>query len=295
MLALRQEVFLGRHAEPHRAARHTRQQDRYGLGLAVVLRPVPGAEIGHADPDTVLRIQENPRQFLTQRERVLRAGPQFDDLAIHPGDGHERLQMEMLVPRKHEPVFEDVIAVFENGGVAGFIREPVAVIAPDAPGTACTLAIVRNDSHRFVFEQLRRGICHRVFHGGNHRQHVVFDRYPFERRDRLNLGFGRDGGDGVADIADLVDRDDWLVLDEIPVSRVQSGKVVPRDNGMDTRHAPRRRGVDRNDPRMGMGRSQDLGVQHSGERNIDGIRRGSRGLGDRIGAGEILSDDVKYG
>ncbi len=113
MLALGQEVFLGRHAEPHRAARQLREQDRDGFRLAVVFRAVAGADIGHLDADQVFRVLENARQFLAQRERVLAAGPHLDHIAFITRDRDERFEMKMLIAREDESVFEHMIAIVE--------------------------------------------------------------------------------------------------------------------------------------------------------------------------------------
>ena len=119
MLALRQETFFRRHAEPDRPAGFSRQQNGDGLGFAIVFRPISGAEIGHPDPNAVLGILEDTGQLLAQRKRILRTGPELDDVAVHASNGNKRLKVKMLIPRKHEPVFEDMIAGVERGSIAG--------------------------------------------------------------------------------------------------------------------------------------------------------------------------------
>jgi hypothetical protein len=126
VLGVREETFFEAETEPHRAARHHREDDGDRLGTAVVLRAETAPDERRVHPNAVLRQLEHPAELFAQRERILRAAPHLDRVGARRRDAHERLEVEMLHPREAKLVLEDLVAAVEGCAVTGSIPPLIA-------------------------------------------------------------------------------------------------------------------------------------------------------------------------
>ena len=79
--------------------------------------------------------------------------------------------------------------------------------------------------------------------------------------------------------------------DEPGLGTVVQAQVLPRDHRVHPPHRFRVARVDGEDPRVRVGRAQDLPVQHPRQGEVVGVRRAAGGLGGGIDAGQALADE----
>ena len=188
----------------------------------------------------------------------------------------------MLATREVEAVFENMICLVECRGLSSGEVETEANVLFRIPLRAGAGAVARHNAHRRYLEQRRRVWRQRFFDGCDLGQRRVFDLYAFERSDCTCLVLGGDGGNDIADVANLVERDDRLVLDKIAIGRVEPLKVVAGQHRGDPRDFTRLARVDRYEPCMGVRTAQCLGDQHAGQVDVDRVDGGARDLGVRV-------------
>ena len=101
---------------------------------------------------------------------------------------------------------------------------------------------------------------------------------------------GRDGRHRLAEVADLVAREDRLVLEGAPVSHV--GDVGGGDDGAHARQRAGARDVEADDPGVRQRRAEHLAAEHPGQREVRGVDRGPAHLARRVHARERLAGDT---
>jgi hypothetical protein len=121
-------------------------------------------------------------------------------------------------------------------------------------------------------EQKGGALGQRLFDGHDRRQRLVLHLDQAESAVGGFLVDRRDRRDHVADIAHLVDRDDRLVADRDAVVRVRQPYCVGAgyDRG-DTGQGFGAPDIDRADAGMRVGTAQNLGVQHAGQAEVEGV------------------------
>ena len=123
-------------------------------------------------------------------------------------------------------------------------------------------------------------------------QGLVFDLDAFEGFDGVALGVGDDGGDVVADVADLLDGHGGDVADVVAVEGLA---VAAGDDLDDAGHFFGGGGVDGEDFGVGEVGVEDGGVEEAGEADVVEVLGFADGFGDGVGAGEGFADVFEFG
>ena len=123
-------------------------------------------------------------------------------------------------------------------------------------------------------------------------QGLVFDLDAFEGFDGVALGVGDDGGDVVADVADLFDGHGGDVADVVAVEGLA---VAAGDDLDDAGHFFGGGGVDGEDFGVGEVGVEDGGVEEAGEADVVEVLGFADGFGDGVGAGEGFADVFEFG
>src|SRR5262249_49858415 len=117
---------------------------------------------------------------------------------------------------------------------------------------------------------------------------VHIDQFESCLRDRFG---GRDNaGNVVPDVSDLVERERVLIMPNWQ-DAVSFGSIFAYDNGDDAVEFLSASDVDAFDPRVWIGRVQNLADQHAGDTEVVGIFACPGGLLSRVDHGRGLADD----
>ena len=102
------------------------------------------------------------------------------------------------------------------------------------------------------------------------------------------------GGNGMAVIQRLFPGKGVFLQVQV-FARQARGQIGAGDNGLDPVQRQRLGGVDLEDPRMGMGRAHDSGMQHAGGGHIGAVARAARHLVQPVGAVRSGADQAVTG
>jgi hypothetical protein len=284
------EALLHRQRDLHGALGQQRQRGHERFQLDVELGAVAAAQIGDADAHAVLRQAKQAGDLGAHERGALRRGVDRHRVALGVADRDERLEREMQHLLGAERVLEHVrglgealldvalaqLEVERDVGVLGALE--MLEVGEGAGGLELVMDV-----------DLRGQRLDLVVDGG---QLLVFGG------DRLHglLGHVRIGrqhhGDGLADEAHLLVREDRLVVERRAVIGVRNDglDVVDRDDAIDAGDLLRRAGVDRLDAAMRDGAAEDLGMQHAGQAEIMGVLRAARDFFARFKAGQRAAD-----
>ena len=100
---------------------------------------------------------------------------------------------------------------------------------------------------------------------------------------------GRDDRDGLAEVADAVDREDRLVGELEPVVLV-ARNVLVREHGVHPCHADRLGDVDPADARVGVGAAEGVAPEHARGDEVARISELARRLRDAVDPRHALAD-----
>jgi hypothetical protein len=182
--------------------------------------------------------------------------------------GELRHRAARLHGRRNQPLLDDAIADDDAGRL-----ECARHVAPlDDPVEGQVARRFRVQLWRAV-----RGRLVRVNHGW---QRFVVDVDQLERVVRLIVRFSHDDGDGVADVADDVDRDGAVRGDVQPGIRQEPGAgnalqpglgVGPGEDGHHARRAAGAAGIEAANPGVSVGTPQNRRMEHARKREIGGV------------------------
>ena len=259
------ELLFHGERDLHRPLGHQRQHSDQGFQLDVELAAEAAAEERHADAEAVLRPAEQARDLKPHEGRALRRGVNGHALAVGLGDRDVGLERDVQHLLRLEGVLENAV-----GGLEGLVG--IAVLEMEIErdvGVTHTVQVLE------VGEGARR--LELVVHDdlGRLGLDLVEDRRQFlvvhfDQARRL-LGHVRvardDGCDRLANIDDLVDGEDRLVVEGGPVigMRDDLADVGAGDDALDARHLHRLVDVDRLDAAVRDGGTHELGDQHAGQ------------------------------
>ena len=163
------------------------------------------------------------------------------------GDGGVLLHRQVIAALEEEDVLADQV-----GGVEG--RVDVAELERDVLVDVRTVAVL-------VDPGLGMGERVEDRHEGDKRLVVDLDQ-PARLLGRL-LVHGRDGGDRIADHADLLGAEGLLILRDGQDAELHPRQVSGRDHREDAGERAGARGVDRPDAGVGVSAPEQLGVRHA--------------------------------
>jgi hypothetical protein len=191
------------------------------------------------------------------------------------GDRRVLLHREVRVALEEEDVLPHQVSAVE-----GYVD--VAELQRDVLVDVRAVAVL-------VDPGLRMG--ERVEDGHERRERLVVDLdQPARLLGRL-LVDRRDGGHRVADHADFLGAERFLVLRDGQDAELHPRQVRGRDDREDSRQGHGARGVDGPDPRVGVGAAQELGVRHARQEEIVGVFRLADDLRPGIDFRERPADD----
>ncbi len=245
---------------------------REGVGLAAETSAVCSAD----DADAVHRQLEHLGQRAVDVVHDLRRRPQRDLAADVSRDCAVLLHRQVRVSLEEENVLADVVGARET-----------------------TVDVAELEGHELVdvvraavvLDALVPGRPERVLDRHHRLEDVVLDP------DRVAGGGGRllvsrgDGGDGVADVPDLLVLEGALVLRHRQDPELDR-KVLTGDHGLDAWNPAGRRDIDAADARMRMRAAQDLAVQGAGQHDVVGVDRLAGDLGAGVDLCERSADDL---
>ena len=189
------------------------------------------------------------------------------------GDQRVRLHACVALTAGDEPVLEHVVGLGEPGvDVAG--GDPVV-------------------GHDVAFDPRvdgRRVLGHGLLRILHHGQELVVDLDGFDASERGLLVDGDDRGHSFPGVADHVVGQRCLVLDERAVLGL--GHVLLDVDGEHPGHGVGARGVDLEDPGVGVRAAQDLAVDHPRQPHVVRVLRLARHLLQGVGARQRLADHV---
>ena len=256
----RPELLLAGEDQLHRAPRGARERGDLRLEMQIALGPEPPAQERDDDPDVRLGDLQGLRDTVACGIGNLRRGPDRDLVAPPLGEHGARLDRHALRGIGPVAALDDDVGLCHGGvGISlddGVVAERVAV------RHHVLVAFVR--SPRSVDQ---RGIgLHRCNEVRDHRQRLVL-----HLDQARGLGGDRLGERGHACHDLSLEPHDVLgeqrsVLHEPPEPDV--GQVLLRDHGDDPGQRSRPRGVDAEDPGVGVVGVAEPGVSHAGGREV---------------------------
>ena len=271
------EHFLPRQRELDRAAGNHREFRRAdGVGKQVELAAESAADIRHHDPEGLRGNPQDLRQQLLHVVGRLVRQLQGQPGAVPVGDIRVRLHGDVRAAGEVEYVFARVPGAFER-------RLRVAELERDHP--------VGVSLERVRFVDPRIG-SKRVFDGQGNVERRVFDVDQVERPLRDCLGVGADGGDRLADVADLVHRERRFVL-RYGQDAVADGEVGARDHRVYALERQRPVDGDAFDTAVGDSAPLEFCEQHARQDEVVRITRPAGYLAVRVHAAVRPPDDFK--
>ena len=156
--------------------------------------------------------------------------------------------------------------------------------------------------HLPLIEQ-RRAVCQCLGNGEDMRQNLVIDCDQAAGLIGDGLAGGSDRGDRMTGIERLVARhaveadgaDVEHILAALNQCAFEIGEVSASDHGLDPRQGQRLAGIDRADAGVGMGRTQDRAVEHTGRAEIRAVERAAGNLLGSVRADRTSADDAESG
>ena len=100
---------------------------------------------------------------------------------------------------------------------------------------------------------------------------------------------GSDEGDGLAEVADALEREHRLVP-ELEAVELCTRHVLMREHGVDARHGHRLGDVDRDDARVRVRAAQRVAPQHAGRLQVARVRELPSDLRDSVLTRDDLAD-----
>lgn len=266
---VRVESLLARVQDLHRPTRPLRQLRHAELQVEWLRLPAERAahrRLYHPDPGHV-QIQD-PGQLPVQVVRDLGRAPD-GELPVRVGhaDGAVGLDGGM------SSAFEIVIPIYDSVTPIHLVIDLAEGEVHDLRDVAVPALLLGGVDGDGVGVGLRLLGLQRVPGIEEGRERLVHDGDGVERCDGRVLvhgAHGAHGGHGVAHVSDPVDAERLLVAhprDDAVLLR----HVLPRDDGVDAVHGLGGGGVDGEDPGVGVGRAQDLPVEHSRQRDVVGV------------------------
>ena len=218
MLGQRDELFLHRQRDLHGPAHDQRQRRDQGLELDIDLGAEPAAEMRHLHPHPVLRPFQQARDLAPHERRHLRGGVDGQPVVAGIGQRDERLQRQMQHRLGAEGVLEHVIG---RGQRRLGVAEAQVIVERDIGAAPA--------GEMLEVGKRAGGLQHVVDDDlAVERLDLVVDRRQFvvlglDQAQRL-FGDMRIGGqhhrDRLADVADLFQRQDRLVVERRAVIRI---------------------------------------------------------------------------
>ena len=269
------ELLLARVEDAHRLPRVPGEQRGDDLvGVGVELRAEGAADGRLQDADVLAGDAERPGEVALHEVRHLgRRHHGQPAAAVEGGQGEARL---------HAAVGHELRAVgaLDDVGAPGNRALGVSV---------AELVAVGHEVVRRLLVDARRGRLHglqRIEHRG---QRLVVD--PDERAGllRRRLARRRHRRDLVAHAAHLVALEHGVVAQEPQLAHAHAVGGEHAVHAGDGLRAPH---VDALDPRVGMGRAQDLPVEHAGQGHVVAVARGAGHLVPRVELGHLRPDDA---
>jgi hypothetical protein len=198
------------------------------------------------------------------------------DAALAVGDGEPRLG-----PEERLVLDADVVDA-ADGDVA--LGAGIAVadhhVPHDVRARVAAVAVPALARHRRPVG-VQRLLLGRALHVGHRLQRLVGDADGRGRAPRLLRLLGGDDGDGLAEVADAVDREHGLV-GELEAVRLPPRDVLVRQDGVNARHPHRVGDVDLEDPRVGVRAPHRLPPQHPGGVEVARVGELAGDLGDAV-------------
>ena len=227
--------------------------------LCPELAAEPAAHVLRDHPHVRLRDVQAGGQPFARRADALRRDPRRQVVAVPFADRAVRFEADVRDDVRGVGLIDAERGLLEAAGeVARLLRLALADVA------AC--------------EHRRRVAGQRLIHQDDGRQHVVLNLDQPRRVNRVLLGIGRHCGD--------------LVTLEHHGIALRVGRIAPHDRGFDTRRAPRRLEVDRDDSGVRIRRADDPPVEHARPRDVEGVLRLS---GDLVRTVEALHRGAEHG
>jgi hypothetical protein len=221
---------------------------------------------------------ENFGESAMEIVRGLRAGPdgQFP-IGVFDGYGGVLLDGEMRAALVEKSVFEDFVGFGE-----GFFN--VAEFEGDAFVDVAFLAVVVNAGFRSGQGFFRIG------DGG---EDFVVDIDEVEGFEGGELFAGDDGGNRIADVADVINAESLLVLADGKDS-VCDGEVFSGENQIDAGMGESAGSIDLSNPRVGVRGAQEFAVGHAREKNVVSEAGLAGDFGAGVDAAARDADDAKF-
>ena len=271
-----EDLFAGQR-DLHRPSRQFRELAghdlvREGIGLAAEAAADRCRDHADVGGRRVEDLGEHPVHVV----RRLGRGPERELAVRRPvGDGRVLLHRQMVVALEKEHVLANQIGAVE-GGV------DVAELERDVLVHVRTVTILVDPD---------LGVRQRLEDRHQRRERLVVD---VDQPGCLLGGLfvdGGDRGDRVADHADLLGAEGFLVLGHGQDPELHARQVRRRDDREDARQRASPRRVDRANARVGVGAAKQLGVGHARQEQIVGILRLPDDLRPRVDFRERPADD----
>jgi len=273
------ENFFASEADFHRAIEQKRGLSHDNLVIEGIALAAEASAIGSgADANVRGRHVQNFRESAVEIVWGLRAGPdgQFS-VGVFDGYGGVLLDREMGAALVEENVFEDFVGFGE-----GFFN--VAEFEGDAFVDVAFFAVIVD---------ARFGSGESFFGIGDSGQDFVVDVDEVESLEGGELLAGDDGGDRIADVADVIDAEGLFVLTDGKDS-VFDGEIFAGENQIDAGMGEGAGGADLSNARVGMRGAQEFAVGHAGEKNVVGKTSLASDFGASIDAAARDADDAKF-
>ena len=253
------------------------------LGLAAET----AADVLGVRPHRAFRDAEDPGELLPELERHLAAGPHVQPVGGRDRDADERLQVHVLHAGEGEGVGEHVVAFVPRVRLTHGVPVFEADVTGRPEASARSRPVVRHHAGWGLGKQLGRTRTEGLLDRGDDRQDLVLDFQQVQGGKRGPFVDGGHRGHDVTDVADRVQRDDRLVLDQRAIGRRQIAEPVAGEHGGHPVEPVRGGGVDGHDTGVGVRAAQHLGVQHAGQGDVVAVPRPSRHLGSRVEARRV--------